>query len=263
MIHSSAYKPRIFPVFSDVADTEIDRVQDLSSTATLNRTKIEEVGRVGIVDWRKTTPTIGVTVRQLEYGNMEFFRQIANKGNTVSQISWTDFSTSAVDIAGYKTDDNGTFLGTIWYPNLRVSGFGLTIGAPDALIERNFNFMGEDEIALINNNKYLIRKRYIISTTGNNRTVTLGTDPTPVADPDNSGQILFKVVKISGGTATELTYGTEWSTDGVTLTINGSSTTGDVIWAWFSAGSYIAGESTFVNNNADVAGITADACTIS
>ena len=75
MIHSSAYKPRIFPVFSDVADTEIDRVQDLSSTATLNRTKIEEIGRVGLVDWRHTTPNVSVSLRQMEYGSLEFFRQ--------------------------------------------------------------------------------------------------------------------------------------------------------------------------------------------
>lgn len=262
MIHSSQYKPRVFPLFSDVGDTEIDRVQELTSTATLNRSKIQEVGRVGLVDWRKTTPNISVNVRQLEYGQMEFFRQIANKGTTVSQISWTDFATSAIDIAGYKTDDNGTFLGTVWYPNLRVASFGLNIGSPDALIERTWGFVGEDEIALINDNKYLVRKRYVISGTGNNQTVALGTDPTPVSDPDNSGKILFKVVKISSGTATELIYGTQWSTNGVLLTINGASTAGDVIWVWYSSGSYISGQSTFVNNDSDAAGLSADACTI-
>ena len=61
-----------------------------------------------------------------------------NKGTTVTQINWTDFATSAVDIAGYKTDDNGTFLGTIWYPKLRVNSFSVNIGDPEALIERNF-----------------------------------------------------------------------------------------------------------------------------
>lgn len=261
MIHSSNYKPRVFPIFADLVDTEIDRAQDLSSTATLNRTKIEEVGRAGLIDWRQTTPNVTVNLRQLEYGSLEFFRQVANKGSTVSQISWTDFSTSSVDIAGYKTDDNGTFLGTVWYPDLRVSGLSLNIGAPDALIERSWSFAGEDEIALINNNKYLIHARYVISSTGNNRTVSLGSNPTPVADPDNSGRILFRVVKVSGGTATLLTPGVDWSTDGVTLTINGSSTAGDVVWVWYSAATQ-GGQTIFVNNDADVAGIPADACTI-
>ena len=58
----------------------------------------------------------------------------------------TDFKTPAVDIAGYKTDDNGEFLSTIWYPKLRIGGLGLTIGDPDANIERSFTLIGEDEI---------------------------------------------------------------------------------------------------------------------
>ena len=261
MIHSSNYKPRVFPIYADTLDTEIDRVQDLGSTATLNRTKIQEVGRDGLVDWRKTTPNISVNLRQLEYGSIEFYRQLANKGSTVSQISWTDFKTTAVDIAGYKTDDDNTFLGTIYYPDLRLSGFSINIGAPDAIIERSFNFAGEDEIALINNNKYLIRGRYIIAATGSNQTVTVA-NPTPIADPDNSGQFLFKVVKVSGGTATKLDHGTQWSYNGSgTLTINGSSTIGDIIWVWYSATTQ-GSQTIFVNNDADLASIAAESCTI-
>ena len=261
MIHASNWKPRVFPIYSDTADTEIDRVQDLSSTATLNRTKVEEVGRDGAIDYRKSTPTVSVTMRQLEYGNIEFFRQIANKGLSVDTIAWTDFRTSAFDIAGYMTDDSGTFLGTIWYPALRVAGFTLNIGAPDAQIERNFTFNGEDEVALLNNNKYFIHGRYVIASTGNNQTVTIAS-PTPTADPDNSGRYLFRVTKENAGTTTELTHGTQWSYNGAgTLTINGSSTAGDIIWVWYS-GSTQGNQTIFSNNNTDVASIDADSCTI-
>lgn len=262
MIHSSNYKPKILPVYGDLAETEIDRVQDLSSSTTLNRTKIQEVGRDGLVDWRTSIPTVNVNLRQFEYGTMEFYRQLANKGSTVSQISWTDFKTSSFDIAGYKTDDNGTFLGTIWYPRLRMASLGISIGDPDAVIERSFTFAGENEIALQNNNKYLIRKRYVIASSGNNQTVTIGTDPTPSTDPDLSGRYLHYVVKVSGGTATELAHGTGWSYNGTTLTINGSSTAGDVIWVWYSASSYITGQSTFTLNDADAGALEAKSCSI-
>jgi|WetSurSiteA1Bulk_404760.scaffolds.fasta_scaffold01837_3 hypothetical protein len=260
MIHSSNYKPRIFPVLIDSSDVEIDRVQDLSSTATLNRTKIQEVGRDGIVSWRQSTPTITVNVRQFEYGQLEFFKKLANKGDSVTQINTDDFSTSTFDIAGYMTDDNATFLGTIYYPSLRLSGFGVNIGDPDAIIERTFTCVGEDDIALINSNKYLIHGRYTIASSGNDKTVTLS-NPVPTLDPDNSGQYLFKVVKVSAGVATELDHGTDWSCNGTVLTINGASLVGDVIWVTYSASTQ-GGQTTFVNNDTDVGCITADSASI-
>ncbi len=261
MIHSSSYKPRIIPTSADVASAEIDRLQELSKTTTFNRTKIEEIGRSGLVDWKKTAPSVTVTARQLEYGSLEFFRKLTGKGDSVNTIEFTDFKTPYVDIVGYKTDDNGAFLGTVWYPNLRTSGFSINVGDPDALIERSFNLMGEDEIILVNDNKYLITKRYTL-TAGTDQTITIS-DPAPIADPDNSGQYLFKVVRVRSGAGTILTHGTDWSYDGTdTLTINGSSSSGDVILVWYSAGSYITGQSTFTLNDSDLSGITADSCDI-
>lgn len=261
MIHSSHYQPRVFPIYGDIQDAEIDRVQDLSSTLTLNRTKVDEVGRDGIVAWRKSTPNVSVTMKQFEYGNLEFYRKTANKGDSVSQINFTDYRTPAFDIAGYKTDDSGTFLGTIWYPALRMASFGINIGDPQAVIERSFTFQGEDEIALLYNNKYLIRQRYVIASSGNNQTVSIS-NPTPVLDPDNSGKFLLRVVKVSGGTATELNWSTDWSYNGSgTLTIDGASTAGDVIWVWFSA-TTVGSQTTFVNNDSDVSSITAESCSI-
>lgn len=262
MIHSSNYKPRIYPVYADIASAEIDRLQELTATTSLNRSKIEEIGRSGIVDWRKSTPSVNVTLRQLEYGNMEFWRKLANVGDTVNTVQWSDFRTSAVDIAGYKTDDSGTFLGTVYYPNLRLSGLGLSIGDPQALIERSFSLIGEDENILLYGNKYLIFKRNTILTGGLNKTVTLS-DPAPAAHPDDSGAYLFKVVKVSSGTATLLIHGIDWSYDGAgTLTINGSSSAGDIILAWYSAATDISGNNPFVPNDTDVAGITAESCSI-
>ncbi len=261
MIHSSNYKPRIIPIYGDVGSAEIDRLQELTATTTLNRAKIEEIGRAGIVDWRKSTPAVNVSMRQLEYGNLEFHRKLANVGDTVNSIQLTDFRTSSVDIAGYKTDDSGTFLGTVYYPNLRLAGMGLSIGDPQALIERSFTMVGEQENVLLYGNKYLIHKRQTIAA-GTNSTVTLS-DPTPIANPDDSGAFLFKVVRMRAGVGTLLLEPGDWSYNGAgTLTINGLSVAGDIILVWYSAGSDIAGNNTFVNNDVDVAGITAECCSI-
>jgi len=262
VIHSSNWKPRVYPLYCDDVSAEIDRLQDLSATTTLNRTKIEEIGREGLVGWRKTSPVVTVTLKQLEYGNLEFYRKLANVGPSVTSIEWTDFKTSSVDIAGYDTDDRGTFLGTIYYPNQRITAMSLNIGSPDALIERSFSLTGEEEDMLLYTNKYLINQRYTIASGGNNCTVTVSA-PAPVANPDASGQFLFKVIKTSAGVSTLLLPGRDWSYNGVsTLTINGASSTGDVIWVWYSAGSDIAGNNNFVQNDADVAGITAECASI-
>ena len=257
MIHSSFYRPKIFPFKGTADPTEIDRLQDLSGTTTLNRTKIEEIGRVGIVDWRTTAPTISLSLRQLEYNNIELYQQLANKSLSSTKVELSDFKNSQVDIAGYKTDDDGNFLSTIWYPNLRLSSFGMTIGDPDALLERSFTVVGEDDITLKNNNKYFIVKK-ISGTTGDNQAYTID-DPDPVFDPDNSAQFLFRVVRVRAGVTSELTHGTEWSFDGTnTLTVNGANYSSDTYKVYYSATTYISGETPFVANDSDSGGITAD-----
>lgn len=260
-VHSTTYKPKIIPIFSDNGPDEIDRLQDLSATTTLNREKIEEIARDGIVGYRKTTPTTTVTLGQLEYGSIEFWRKLANKGDTVVTIPFTDFRTSAVDIVGFQTDDKDVFIGTVWYPMLRLSGFGINIGDPNALIDRSFTLVGENEITYQNDTKYLIHKRLVVPA-GSDSTVTLSS-PTPAVDPDSSGQYIQRVVRMRSGVGTELNYGTDWSYDGAgTLTINGVSNSGDVVKVWYAAATDPNSQSTFTLNDSDLAGITADSADI-
>ena len=261
MVHSSFYQPKVFPFKGTATPTEIDRLQDMTSSATLNRTKIEEVGRDGIVGWKKGIPTTSISLRQLEYGSIEFWNQLANVPVAQTKTYFTEYKTSQVDIAGYETDDDGNFLSTIWYPNAKVSGFGLSFGDPEALIERSFTLAGEDEITLQNDNKYFIYK-YASPSTGLDQSITLSVDPTVVADPDNSGSYLFKVIRVRAGVTTELVHGTDWSCDGTDLFINGQSYATDVIKYYYSATTYTAGETPFVDNNSDLAGISCDAVSI-
>jgi hypothetical protein len=262
MINTSYYKPKYIPIGgAEAVACEIDRLQDMTVPVTMDRTKIEEIGRDGIIDWRVGTPSASPSLRQLEYGSIEFYRKLANIGSSEVTVEFTDFKTTYGDIAAYKTDDNGTFLGTVVYPAVRLSGFNITIGDPEALIERNFSLIGENEIVWENDNKYYIFKSFT-ATGGTNETFTVD-DPAPVADPDNSGQYLYRVVHYTGGIASVLEHGTGWSYDGVdTLTINGTTTVGDVIKVWYSAGSYISGEEPFMQNDSDLGAIHADSCSI-
>lgn len=261
MIHSSYYQPVVMPIFVDDTLAQIDRVQALTATTTLNRTKIEEVGRVGIVDWKKQLPSVSISLTQLEYGNIQIYQKLSNKLG-VTQVNTTDFKTSSFDLCGYETDDNGNFLGTIYYPNLRLSAMSLNIGSPEALIERRFTFVGEDEIIYENTNKYVVTQRYVAPTTGTNQTFTISS-PTPLVDPDISGQFLIRVVATSLGVSTLLNPGTDWSYDGVSsLHINIKLLAGDTIWVWYTASTYIPGQTTFTPNNTDVAGISGDSVSI-
>jgi len=270
MIHSTDYDPRVFPYKGTQDPNQIDRVQDMTVSATLNRAKIEEVGRDGIIDWKVGNPSLTLTLKQLEYGNIQFFRDLANTASTDTKIDFKDYETSQVDIAGYETDENSAFKSTVWYSNYRLSGFSVNIGNPDAIVERNFTLVGEEETVLQGDNKYLIVDKQTASG-GSSESFTLD-DPTPVLDPDNSGQYLFKVVRYnnSDSTTEELKYeagagdpalGTDYYTySGGTLKVHTSAD--DVIKSYYSAGSYVAGESTFTNNDSDAAALLAESCSV-
>jgi len=130
MIHTSYWRPRVYPYNGDIAPAQIDRLQDLSASVTLNREKIREIGRDGTVSWRKRIPATRLSLRQFEYGDIEFWQKLANVAPSATSVVLNDFKTSMIDICGYCTDDDTTFAGTVWYPKLRTSGWGISIGDP-------------------------------------------------------------------------------------------------------------------------------------
>lgn len=268
MIHSSFYQPRVYPYGGIGASAEIDRLQELSGSVTTNRDKINEIGRDGTVDWRKGIPSVALTLRQLEYGSFEFWRKLANKQDSCTSITLNDLKSSVVDIAGFETDDSGTFLGTVWYPKLRTNGWGINIGDPDSLIERSFSLVGENEISFSDSNKYLI---YLESTaTGTNHQIVVGsggfsTYPDPANDPTSSGATqILRVVKVTSAlVSSELVYTTDytWNSGTNSLIIPGS-VSGDLYKVTYSSGSYITGGTPFTLNDTDLGGISADSCSI-
>ena len=90
MIRTTKFSPRIVPYLNTNSSNQIDRLQDMTTSVTFNRTKIEEIGRDGIVDWRTGNPAITVTLKQLEYGSMQFWQDLRNTGSSDTKIEFNE-----------------------------------------------------------------------------------------------------------------------------------------------------------------------------
>lgn len=202
MIHAKLVQPRIFPHNSARAPEQIDRAQDIGGDLTLNQDKLYEIGRDGKLGVNKKTPSLAYSMTQYEYGSMAFWYALANladpeSGGLDDSIDLDDIKSTTFDITAYMTDDDNTFTGTMWFPKLRVNGFSLNIGDPDAIVERKFDLVGEDFKIL--DGKYFAYNTATMTGSGI-KTITLS----PVAVEYASGKYIFRVLRIRSGVCTEL-----------------------------------------------------------
>ena len=202
MIHSKLCQPRIFPHNSARAPEQINRAQDIGGDLTLSQDKLYEIGRDGKLGVKKNTPSLAYPLTQYEYGSMDFWYALANiadpaSGGLDESIELEDLTSTMCEISAYLTDDDNTFKGTIWFPKLRVAGFSINIGDPNAIVQRKFNLVGEDFKILPA--KYFAYDDLVVSGTGE-KTLTLS----PVAIEYASGKYVFKVLRVRGTVVTEL-----------------------------------------------------------
>lgn len=258
MIHAKAVKPRIFPWLSDRAPEQINRAQDLNGDLTLNREKEYEIGRDGVLGYKKNTPAFKYTMKQFEYGSMEFWYSMANledpaSGGLDNSVDLNDLKTKKFEIAAFLTDDNSTFEGSIWFPKLRVNGFSINIADPDAIIERNFDLIGEDYKQLPG--KYFAYQKQ----TASGATEAFVLNPAAVAYA--SGEYIFKVLRERAGVVSELVKTTDWSfVNGTnTITVTGC-VAADIIKVFYESST--AYTTTWTNNDVEADFLTADSCEI-
>jgi hypothetical protein len=183
----------------------VDRLQNITGDQTLNREKVYEIGRVGRLGFKKSTPSFAYSATQFEYGSMAFWYDLANKETPISggldnSIDLDDLVETQTDIAAFLTDDNSTFRGSIWFPGLRVNGFSINIGDPDATIERSFDLIGEDYKML--DTKYFSFEKATASAPGN-KVVVLD----PVAIEYAAGDYIFRVLRVRAGVVSNLEEG--------------------------------------------------------
>lgn len=246
MIHAKFVKPRIFPWSSDRDPSQVDRAQDISGDLTLNREKVYEIGRVGLLGYRKQTPSFSYSMRQFEYGSMAFWRDLANKEDPASgedhYVDLDDLKETKFDIAAFLTDDNDTFMGSIFFPKLRVNGFSINIADPDAIIERNFDLIGED-YKLLDGKYFSFQKA-----TAAGATLNIVLDP--VAIEHEAGKYIFKVLRVRSGAVSELVEGTDYTyTSGTaTVAITGCSA-GDICKVFYASDT--AYTTTWTDNDVD------------
>lgn len=264
MIHASKFQPRIYPIGSG-EPAEIDRAQGIDPTVTTNFQRIKEIGRLDTVGYVRKIPTVAYRLTQIEYGSFEFWRKITNKDDATTTITLEDFKITAFDIAAFLTDDDGTFRGTLLYPNLRTAGFSLNISSPDATCERSFNFVGEEAVTWKDTNPYYI---YVTKTaaSGADDQIDLSAR-VPAIDPDvdvskaAEEKYIYRVIRIRSGIVTTLlptvdyTYNT--GTKHITLVAPVAS---DVFKVWHT--SLTAPVSLFTPNDVDAAGINATSASI-
>jgi len=248
-------------------DAEIDRAQAIDPTISLNREKVEEIGRDDIVGYLAKSPTTGYRLTQYEYGNIEFWQKLVNdegKGDTGEEaIDLNDFKTAYFDICAFLTDDDGTFVGTMLYPSLRTAGFSLSIGDPQAIIERSFDFVGENAKQLRGDNKYWIYVKEEVNTgelaTGNDFVVDLSTRE-PAEDPNTADKYMQRIIRVRSGSSSELTSDAySYSATAKELTIS-NALVGDVYKIWYTSATVPA--NVFNLNDSDPAGIIADSAEI-
>ena len=230
MIHAKMCKPRAFPWNNDRTPEQIDRLQNITGDQTLNREKQYEIGRVGRLGFKKSTPSFAYSATQFEYGSMAFWYDLANKENPGSgedhYIDLDDISDTVMDIAAFLTDDNSTFRGSIWFPKLRVNGFSINIGDPDAIIERSFDLIGEDY--------KMMDGKYFAYQKGTAAGATLAMVLNPGAVEYASGDYIFRVLRVRSGVVSELLETTDWTfVSGTnTLTITGCVAS-DIVKAYY------------------------------
>lgn len=253
MIHSKMVQPRIFPWNSARTPEQINRLQEISDDLALNRDPMYEIGREAVLDYHKKTPTLTGRYRQFEYGSMEFFYALANKVTPGSgedkYITLDDLKNTYSDISMYLTDASNNFQGSGLIPKTRLSGFSINIGDPEAIVERNFNFVGE-AFRILPNNYYA----YAEKTTGVHSgydvdTIVLtgsGNPPEPVEYA--TGQYIFRVLRVRGVAVDELLEDETlspavdtWGYDNGTKTVTIQTTlTGDIYKVYYEAASAYA-----------------------
>lgn len=262
MIPAKYVKPRIMPWNNDLGAFQIDRLTGIDGDTSLNKEKEYEIGRNGVLGYRQDNPSATLSLTQFEYGAMSFWRKLANLEDPASagleeDVTLEDLKTPFSDISLYKTDEGGTFKGTVWFPKLRVNGFSINIGDPDALIERSFDLIGEDTKFLIG--KYLCLEKSTAVGVGAHSVVC---SPAPIEYADS--KYIFRVIRVRSGEVSELVEDSSspyadntWRYDvGTNTVIVQTCEVGDVIKVFYMADT--ADGTIWTDNDVDADFIKAD-----
>ncbi|KKM74085.1 hypothetical protein LCGC14_1403880, partial [marine sediment metagenome] len=139
----------------------------------------------------------------------------------------------------------------------------ITIGDPQAIIERSFDFVGENAKQLKGDNKYWIYVKKTVATgelsTADDYDADLSTRA-PAEDPNTADKYMQRIIRIRSGSSDELTSSDySYVASSTTLTISNAQV-GDVYKIFYTSAT--APATIFSLNDSDPAGIIADSAEI-
>jgi len=252
MIKGNATTPRIIS-WSERDPAQIDRVNEITGNITINQDKLYEVGRTLKMGVHKLTPDTPITINQNEYLTMAFWRDLAGIADPETggdrYIDLDDLKDAIFDISASYIDEDEVFQGTVHFPKMRLGGFSINIGDPEAKVLRSFNCVGELCRLVVDN--YLAYAEGTAS--GASHAITFGgtgEPPLPLEDT------IFKVIRIRSGVVSEPTT---YSYVAGTLTITGCEV-GDIHKVIYPAAT--AYTTLWTDNDVDPAAAYADQCEI-
>jgi hypothetical protein len=197
MIKGNATTPRVYSWKRTETPGQIDRVNEIKGDVTLNQDKLYEVGRTLKLGIHKLTPDTPITINQNEYLTMKFWRELAGLNDPDSgddhDVTLEDLKDAVTDISASLTDDSGAFEGTVYFAKMRLGGFTIDVGDPDAKITRNFSLVGEYCKIIVDN--YLA---YATATAVGDGIQTIALSPAPIETT------IFRVLRIRAGVVSEL-----------------------------------------------------------
>lgn len=258
--HAGYWKPTIYPFNGNVGKSEIDRLQELRGAPTLPVDQIYEIGRYEKVCSMKRPPEVALTLRQIEYGSLEFYRKMACKEG--GNIQLQDFDDALFHIVGYEGDSSQVLKASILFPRCRLNRIGFSIGGPEDIIERSFDITADSKIIWQNNNKYFILKTFEIESgdiESDESVELLLENPYPIQDPDTSSYV-YEVLKVRGNETKEIEEGAAkdfvYNNSTHLLTVQNCEI-GDIIKVYYTSSSYISGQEYHEVNDIDACALYA------
>jgi hypothetical protein len=259
MIKGNSTTPRAYSWKRTATPNQIDRVNEIKGDVTINLEKLYEVGRTLKLGVHKLNPDTPITINQNEYLSMEFWRTLAGLNEPDSgddqDVTLEDLKNECTDISASFIDDSAAFEGTVYFSKMRLSGFTIDVGDPDAKITRNFSLVGEYCKIIVDN--YLA---FATATAVGDGIQTIALSPAPIETT------IFRVLRIRAGVVSELvedatsTYADNtWRLSDNSVIIQ-TGATGDVHKVFYpSATAYTT---LWTDNDVDAEACYADQCEI-
>lgn len=262
-VHSSGFKPRIYPWNGSGASMQLDRVQSITPTKTPNKQEVNEIGNDDdLVGHVKGRFELDLSMTQIENAAFAQWLAMANKSDT-DEVSVDDFRTAAFDFAAFVRDDSREYIGTVWYPELRVASFSINSSDPDALIERSFTLAGNEAHRWQGANKYVHQVvREVESGDEGDYDIDLSARA-PVKDPclpaGDDSDYFIRILRYRDGVTSELDYSDDYTyNDGTSELTVKDCEVGDVIKVYYTTGVAPTSESElWTPNTVDPVGLSA------